>query len=48
MAQKKLGLHLVAVAAAMSLAQRVALLDQLGEDFVRCALCDPHRGGDVT
>jgi hypothetical protein len=47
-AKGKLGLHLVAVAAAMSLTQHIALLDQLGENFVSGPLGDPDRGCNIT
>ena len=47
MTQGKLRLDLVAVPPAMSLAQHVALFDQLGQDPVGGALGDPDRGGDV-
>jgi hypothetical protein len=48
MPQGKLGLDLVAVSAPMSLAQHVALLDQLGEDLVGAALRDADGSGDVA
>src|SRR5918994_1864444 len=48
MTQGKLGFDLVAVSPAMSLAQHVALLDQLREDPVSGALGDPDRCGDVA
>src|ERR1700720_4614196 len=48
MAQRHLGLDLVAVATAMSLAQDIALLNQLGKDFVGTSLGDADRSGDVA
>jgi hypothetical protein len=48
MPQGKLGLDLVAVPPALSLAQHVALFDQLGEDPVGGTLGDAHRSGDVA
>ena len=48
MAQGKLRHDLVAVSSAVSLAQHVALLDQLGQDPVGGALGDPDRCGDVA
>jgi hypothetical protein len=45
MAQRTLGHDLVAVPPAISLAQHVALLDELGEDPVGGPLGDPDRGG---
>ena len=48
MSQGELGLDLVAVPAAVPLAQHVALLHQLGQDPVGGALGDPDRRGDVS
>jgi hypothetical protein len=48
MAQGKLRLDLVAVPPAMSLAQHVALFDQLGQDPVGGPFGDPDRSGDVA
>jgi hypothetical protein len=48
MAKGQLGLDLVAVAAPMPLAQNVALLDQLGEDFVGAALGDANRSRNIA
>ena len=48
MAQGKLRLDLVAVPPAMSLAQHVALFDQLGHDPVGGTLGDSHRCSDVA
>ena len=48
MTQGKPRHHLVAVSSAVSLAQHVALLDQLGQDPVGGALGDPDRCGDVA
>ena len=48
MAQGKLRLDLVAVPPAMSLAQHVALLEQLGQDPVGGPFGDPDRSGDVA
>ena len=48
MAQGKLGLRPGSGFAGPSLAQHVALFDQLGEDPVGGALGDPDRGGDVA
>lgn len=47
-AKGKLRLDLVAVPAALSLAEHIALVDQLGEDLVGAALCDPDSNGDVA
>jgi hypothetical protein len=47
-AQGKLRLDLVAVPAAMSLAEHIALVDQLGEDLVGTALGDPDGSGDIA
>jgi hypothetical protein len=44
----KLRYDLVAVSSPLSLAQHVALFDQLGQDPVGRALRDPDRGGDVA
>ena len=48
MAQGKLRLDLVAVPPALSLAQHVALLEQLGQDPVGGPFGDPDRSGDVA
>ena len=48
MPQGKLSLDLVAVPPALSLAQHVALFDELGEDPVGGTLGDPDRSGDVA
>jgi hypothetical protein len=47
-AQGELRDDLVAVSPTLSLAEHVALLDQFGEDSVRGAFGDTHRGGDVA
>jgi hypothetical protein len=47
MAQGKLRYDLVTVSSALSLAQHVTLLDELGEDPVGAALGDPDRNRDV-
>jgi hypothetical protein len=46
--QRKLGIHLVDVSPATSLANDVAVLDQLGDDPMGASLRDPHRLGDIT
>jgi hypothetical protein len=46
--QRELGLDLVAISPAMSLAQHIALVDKLGEHLVGTALRDADRSGDVT
>ena len=48
MTQGKLRHDLVPISSPLSLAQHVALFDQLGQDPVRRALRDPHRGGDIA
>lgn len=48
MAKGKLGHDLVAVATPISLAKDIALLNQLGEDFVGASLGDPDRGSYVA
>ena len=48
MSQRKLWLDLVAIPPAMSLAQHVALLNELGQDLVSGAFGDANRGGDVA
>jgi hypothetical protein len=48
MAKGQFGLDLVAVAAPMSLAQHVSVLDQLGEHFVGAALGYANRSGDIA
>jgi hypothetical protein len=48
MPQGKLRLDLVAVPAAMSLAEHIALVDQLGEDLVSTPLRDPDSSGDIA
>jgi hypothetical protein len=48
MTQRKLRHDLVAIPSALSLAQHVALVDELGEDPVGGAFGDPDRGGDVA
>ena len=48
MPQGKLRLDLVAVPPALSLAQHVALFDQLGQDPVGGTLGDAHRSGNVA
>ena len=48
MTQGKLRYDLVAISSALSLAQHVALFDQLGQDPVGGALGDAHRRGDVA
>ncbi len=47
-AKGQLGLDLVVVPPSVALTQDVALLDQLGEDFVGASLRDSDRGGDVA
>ena len=47
-AKGKLRLDLVVVAAALSLAEHVALVDQLGDDLVGTTLGDSDSCGDVT
>jgi hypothetical protein len=47
-AERQLGLDLVAVPSALSLTHHVALVDQLGDDAVGGALGDPDGGGDVA
>jgi hypothetical protein len=46
--QGELGLDLVAVSPAMSLAQHIALVDKLGEDLVGTALRNADSSGDVA
>jgi hypothetical protein len=46
--QGKLRLDLVAVPAAMSLAEHIALVDQLGEDLVSAPLRDADSSGYVA
>jgi len=46
--QRKLGLDLVAVSTAVSLAQHVALLDELGEDLVGAPLGDADASSDLA
>ncbi len=48
MAQGKLRNYLVTISSAPSLAQYVALLDELGQDLVGCALGDANCSGDVA
>jgi hypothetical protein len=48
MPKGKLRLDLVTVSAAMSFAQHISLIDQLGEDLVGAALRNAYRSGDVT
>ena len=48
MPQGKLSLDLVAVPPALSLAQHVALFDELGQDPVGGALGDAYRSGNVA
>ena len=48
MTQGQLRFDLVAVSPALSLAQHVALFDQLGQNPVGGAFRDPDSGGDVT
>ena len=47
-AERQLGLDLVAVPSSLPLAHHVALLDQLGDDSVGGPLGDPDGGGDVA
>jgi hypothetical protein len=48
MAERQLGLDLVAVPSPLPLTHHVALVDQLGDDSVGGALGDPDGGGDVA
>ena len=48
MAQRTLGDDLIPVPPAISLAQEVALLDELGHDPMRSPLGDAHRRRDVA
>jgi hypothetical protein len=48
MGQRELGLHLVAVPLALSLAQNVTLVDELGQNPVGSTLGDPDSGGNVA
>jgi hypothetical protein len=48
MTQRELGLHLVDVSPANSLADDVAVLDQLGDDPMGASLRHPHGLGDIT
>ena len=46
--QRELGLHLVAISSALSLAHHVPLVDQLGQDSVGGAFGDADGSGDVA
>jgi hypothetical protein len=48
MAEGKLRYYLVSISSALSLAQDVALVDELGQNPVGRALRDPYRGRDVA
>jgi hypothetical protein len=47
MTQGKLRYDLIPISSTLSLAQHVALVDEVGEDPVGGAFGDPDRGGDV-
>jgi hypothetical protein len=47
-AERQLGLDLVAVSSPLPLTYHVALVDQLGDDSVGCALGDPDGSSDVA
>jgi hypothetical protein len=47
-AKRKLRYDLVTISSALSLAQHVTRIDELGQDLVGGALGDADRGGDVA
>ena len=46
--QRQLGIHLVDVSPTISLANDVAVLDQLGDDPMGAPLCDSHGLSDIA